>query len=357
MTKKRFKKTASWVICIGTIVLFFGLPLIGCLVPGDFLIAILAGAGFYLARVIPQLTIDWGGVSLAILALVCFTFGVQMYGGWISKQTNAFNWSWGRTNQAIWMVLFMFCSGIAMISVGHQALWLFCSDEKWVENNFFEFVGRTQTRGNLKIIGLSLHNYHDQQQMFPPGGTFDDTGRPMHSWATAILPFLDEPDLYDSIDKSIPWDSPGNRQPFQKKIINLRNSGVIRTAHRYFEPVEVDSSNRALTHYAANAQLLGYNRSLNLSRITDGVSQTIFLGEVNENFKAWGDPNNSRDSQYGINKSKHGFGGPFSGGVHIGFADGRATFISENIDPVVFAAMGTPAGGEDQEDSRTEEQP
>ena len=40
------------------------------------------------------------------------------------------------------------------------------------------------------------------------------------------------------------------------------------------------------------------------------------------------------------------FGGNHPGGANVLFADGSARFISESIDPKVFEALSTMAGGE-----------
>ncbi|ODA35422.1 DUF1559 family PulG-like putative transporter [Planctopirus hydrillae] len=73
-----------------------------------------------------------------------------------------------------------------------------------------EAVRRTQCRNNLKQIGLALYNYHDQHGVFPPAFSVDAAGKPLHSWRTLILPYLDQAALYESIDLSKPWDDPAN---------------------------------------------------------------------------------------------------------------------------------------------------
>lgn len=69
-----------------------------------------------------------------------------------------------------------------------------------------EAARRTQCRNNLKQIGLALHNYHSQYQVFPPGyisrgvsgtdPTSAETG-PGFAWGTMLLPFLDQVALYE----------------------------------------------------------------------------------------------------------------------------------------------------------------
>jgi type II secretory pathway pseudopilin PulG len=77
---------------------------------------------------------------------------------------------------------------------------------------------RTQCRNNLKQIGLALHNYHDAYDSFPPAYTVDRNGKPLHSWRTLILPYVDQQALLDSIDLSKPWDDPVNATACKTKL-------------------------------------------------------------------------------------------------------------------------------------------
>ena len=58
-----------------------------------------------------------------------------------------------------------------------------------------ESARRSQCQNNLKQIGLALHNYHDNNRMFPPGGT--TLGRCCNTpsgitWTISLLPYLDQ---------------------------------------------------------------------------------------------------------------------------------------------------------------------
>ena len=69
-----------------------------------------------------------------------------------------------------------------------------------------------QCTNNLRQIGLALHNYHEVYGSFPPAYVADESGRPIHSWRTLILPYLDQPTLYKEYRFDEPWDGPHNSQ-------------------------------------------------------------------------------------------------------------------------------------------------
>jgi len=85
--------------------------------------------------------------------------------------------------------------------------------------NAREPARRTQCRNNLKQIGLAFHNYKDEHGTFPPAYTVDANGKPLHSWRTLLLPYLDQAPLYKRIDLSKPWDDPANAAVFESASI------------------------------------------------------------------------------------------------------------------------------------------
>ena len=55
-----------------------------------------------------------------------------------------------------------------------------------------EAVRCAQCVDNLKQIALALNNYEQEYNALPPAYTVDADGRPLHSWRTLILPYLEE---------------------------------------------------------------------------------------------------------------------------------------------------------------------
>ena len=67
-----------------------------------------------------------------------------------------------------------------------------------------EAARRTQCKNNLKQLALAVHNYHDTNNTFPPGYIFAPPNHVTRSALTMILPYIEQGNLYQSIDHSVP---------------------------------------------------------------------------------------------------------------------------------------------------------
>jgi len=100
-----------------------------------------------------------------------------------------------------------------------------------------EAARRTSCRNHLKQLALSMHNYHDSHNTFPPGWVVrsptafthpnhwcnlgdDNSGAP---WTVMILPMLDQTALYASLDMGAGFTtgSPVVPEPNASKLISL----------------------------------------------------------------------------------------------------------------------------------------
>ena len=70
---------------------------------------------------------------------------------------------------------------------------------------------RASCSNNLKQIAIALRNYEAEYHALPPACTVDADGKPLHSWRTLILPYIEQKALYDKIDLTKPWDDPANQ--------------------------------------------------------------------------------------------------------------------------------------------------
>ncbi len=203
-----------------------------------------------------------------------------------------------------------------------------------------EAARRSQSRNNLKQIGLAAHNFLDSNQHFPPRNIEEETqpGEAMHSWTTDMLPYLDQGPLHESIQYAQPWNDPANRLPFATVIPSLINPSN-PTA-----PIGVGGY--AVTHYAANSQVMSDQNHLRLRDITDGTTSTILAGDVKDGVKPWGDPSNHRDPAQGLNSGPATFGSYHTGIVHFLMADGSVRAIRVDIDLETLKRLADPGDGQ-----------
>ena len=200
---------------------------------------------------------------------------------------------------------------------------------------------------NAKQLGLGVHNFHSTYKAFPPRVGDDanlSVGGPGNlapSWQTALLPFLDERELWAKYDGS-------------KRYDDRANAAAVGTVVESFlaphddQALPRSESGFGLSHWAGNVRVLGDDGVRSFSDLHDGTAETLLLGEVGAFPKPWADPSNLRDAAAGLGSSPRQFGRQYEG--HLGgvfvMADGSTQFLSDEIDPAVFAALGTPDGGE-----------
>lgn len=69
---------------------------------------------------------------------------------------------------------------------------------------------RADRMNRLKQTGLAIHNYAAEHNHLPPRCFIDREGNELHSWRTAVLPWLDQQALYNAIDLSKSWNDAAN---------------------------------------------------------------------------------------------------------------------------------------------------
>jgi len=92
-----------------------------------------------------------------------------------------------------------------------------------------EAARRAQCQNNLKQIALGLLNFHDVDKKFPKGAYTAESAQPLEDglgWATKILPFLGEQNVYDQLVNN--GISAGtldfNGNPWQPYIFNVADA-------------------------------------------------------------------------------------------------------------------------------------
>ena len=193
---------------------------------------------------------------------------------------------------------------------------------------------RNSCVNNIKQIVLALHNYHDVHKVYPPAYTVDAQGKPLHSWRTLILPFLEEGRLYKSIDLSKPWDDPVNAAAARTEVGAYRCPSAEHAANEttYLAFVAPDSC-------------LQPGKFRAIREIVDGASNTLMVIDAPaDQAVPWMAPRDADEQLIlaigGNSQLSH------PGGVVAGLADGSVRFLPADLPAATRRALISVNGGE-----------
>jgi prepilin-type N-terminal cleavage/methylation domain-containing protein/prepilin-type processing-associated H-X9-DG protein len=294
-----------------------------------------------------------------------------------------------------------------------------------------EAAARTRCTNNLKQIGLALHNYHGVYGYLPPGYTDGNTDPnstpdkdmgPGWGWAAFLLPFIEQDNLYKQINFNVPVGQGANAQPSQQPIAIYQcpsdayllppvfdvydhsDNVIARVAKANYvacngwvecfggaggNPQAGPSSDGLTGTYGAGGRGAFYrNSKTRFAEVTDGLSNTIFVGERSGNHSpstwtgavagaqtpAWmaGQPPYSPPPGPAYDNADYGEALVFAHGnaTHVPsadfpifdpdtfcsmhspqganflFGDGSVHFLSSSVNPYTYQYMCTVAGGE-----------
>ena len=271
-----------------------------------------------------------------------------------------------------------------------------------------EAARRTQCKNNLKQFGIAMHNYHDVNRTLPIGSLHVGNNYDGHSWYSRILSYMEQDNLADTVNYTVIVG--GNNNP------QLRTTKIDAHYCPSDMPIMQEEGNTTWqiwrTNYAANfgntdygardktaggvtvtgvQGPFGLNTSYAFRDITDGLSNTLLIGEVitpkdlgwggwygvpmyagGAGFTTFNSPNSAGPDEAarqcytnlggGVNaicnvttsgndlasvqaqvftaRSQH------PGGVQVTMSDGSARFVSENVDLNTWRSAATASGGE-----------
>jgi prepilin-type N-terminal cleavage/methylation domain-containing protein len=266
-----------------------------------------------------------------------------------------------------------------------------------------EAARRSQCVNNLKQLGLALHNYHDSHLVFPPGwigvaaNAANTQGNSGFAWGTHILPYVDQAPLYQQLNFNVSCYAVPQNQPALNAILPVFRCPSDPGANVWTMFEEANPSNPLArlpnANYVASFGTEGYedlcdpdplypalqctgdgvffhNSRVRMGDLTDGSSNTIFVGEHRTDTSApvlaVGPPWYSTWVGYVVDGeepaarflgvSDHTPNHPslhiddyhswHVGGTHFLFGDGRVRFLTENVDINLYKAITTRAQGE-----------
>jgi prepilin-type N-terminal cleavage/methylation domain-containing protein/prepilin-type processing-associated H-X9-DG protein len=281
---------------------------------------------------------------------------------------------------------------------------------------------RSDCANRLKQIGLALHGYHDARKCLPPGNinqtaghcpgmgepeTADSSGG--GNWAIAILPFLEQENLFKNYHTKFANESPENRavretlvpafvcpadlQPDEiavpasgpanaqqasyapgsyRAVCGASTDGMNFPAWELFYDYRYDKGPRKLRGPIHMVGVWGYHVET-FDGIKDGLTNTLMIGEsttsTNRAYRTFWANSFAHFTMSGVTTQsrtllgdydqcvklggaggafacKFGWGSMHPGGLHFLLCDGSVRFVNTNVDMTLLQNMATIAGGE-----------
>ncbi len=195
-----------------------------------------------------------------------------------------------------------------------------------------EAARRAQCVNNMKQIGLAMHNHHAAKNVFPQA-VRDKDGKPLLSWRVAILPYIEQQELYNKFHLDEPWDSEHN-----KALIKEMPAVYLCPSRAKAEPFTT-----SYRTFVGKGALFDEKEDTGLQVVTDGTSNTILVVEAKDAV-TWTKPDDIKFDPEA--KGLQGADSNHPGGFNALFADGSVRFIKKSINELVWRALITRAGGE-----------
>ena len=221
---------------------------------------------------------------------------------------------------------------------------------------------RSECHINLLQIGIALRQYYDDHNRYPPAYLADESGTPLHSWRTLLLPYLDARSLYDAIRLDEPWNSPANHEIVTKMDQRQYNPFRCRA--------DEDSPPEQTSYLAVIGPRTVWQGTAAISQddISDDKSTTIVVVEVRNSGIHWMEPRDLHvlqmapriNSAFGQGPSSAHKGGAnvlCAGRDVVSFGErgerdiGQVIFLPDSLPSADLEAMLTINGGETIEES------
>ena len=203
-----------------------------------------------------------------------------------------------------------------------------------------EAADRSRMMNNFKMIGIAAHSYHSAAGEFPFPGTGILKGqrnggmpndKPTLSWRVAILPYIEQNNLFNEFRFDEPWDSDHNKKliPKMPKIFAPPAGAETKEGHTFIRCFVGPEAIRA---------------GMTFVNILDGTSNTFMVVDAGESVP-WTKPD---EIVYDSKKPLPKLGGHSQGKrLMVVFFDGSVRVLNLNKDSeAMIRAAITPNGGE-----------
>jgi prepilin-type N-terminal cleavage/methylation domain-containing protein len=243
-----------------------------------------------------------------------------------------------------------------------------------------EAARRAQCVNNMVQLSLALQNYESAHLVLPPGvvnptGPILNTASGYHfSWIAQTLPYFEQPNIFNNLNFNVSAYAPANSTARTMELAILhcpsdwRGSGAgnvglncyAGNAHDAEAPID-----------ANNTGVFFLNSKIRYEDVRDGLTNTIFLGEVRADGSDLGWASGTRatlrntgslpfggfrpggggglaplDSKsVAWSRWVGGYSSAHAAGVNIALGDGSIRFVKNSVDAGVFKLLGSRADG------------
>jgi hypothetical protein len=184
---------------------------------------------------------------------------------------------------------------------------------------------RVRTINNLKFMALALHNYAAIHGGRLPTAAIRAGGEPLLSWRVAILPYLEQYDLYRRFRLDEAWNGP-------------HNLSLLGEMPGVYAPVGPQGAGSYTTYYqgiVGPGSLFDGEEGTRVADVTYVASPKLMIVEA-ANPVPWTKP---EDVTYHGDGRLPALGGHSSDGVYIVLADGSVRLISRKVSPETLRAL------------------
>jgi len=220
-----------------------------------------------------------------------------------------------------------------------------------------EAARRATCANKLRQLGLALLNYESAFQAFPAGSE----NLTSHSWASKVLPNLDQAAIHNQINFDVPWSDEANLPILATQLDAF---SCPSSTNDYLGKTDYCGIRGSTLNGASSLGRNGIlfpvskrNPPVGFQDISDGASNTIAVAEAvvvgPANYGFWGCGLHCVSHDDGPINFGVGSGAIYSdiasdhpGGAYAVFADGSTRFLSTNLSVEVVGGMCTRNNGE-----------
>jgi prepilin-type N-terminal cleavage/methylation domain-containing protein len=170
-----------------------------------------------------------------------------------------------------------------------------------------EVANRQKCANNLKQMGLALHGYHHDQGSFPSAYLYNPAGAPTSwepphyvytspgwGWASLLLPYLEQEPLARRIQYDVAVED-DRHEAVRTTVLRIfecpsdRSTGVFQVLNEVDEPLARAATNSYAACFGSGGDIgerpdkgngiFCRNSAVPISKITDGTSTTLAVGE------------------------------------------------------------------------------